>query len=419
MLVLVPQDFVSSDYGNDKHALKIMSLIVCGSLKNCIDYRNNMELSGKPSNPDSLLGSWSNIDAKAFKAIASGYHETCVNLERDGWIEVNRHANGKRRYSNYADNKYPQSFRLQSNWRSNPLTLCNVKQRQNKKIFDRGEVGSDGGELNAEYLAAEKFLDSFRLPEDRVDELNAACELSSWPDQQRYQITQISGRSWWSSVDDYGRYHSPFTNLSKNIRKYLSCDGQGVVGFDFANFQPALLTRQTITKIPDNEYKKYYSLCQRGVIYEHMAEECPRYKSRDEAKTDFLKMLNKKNQFMIQMELFKTFQVSFPRYADTVLKIKEDSHLEMTKFLQWHETQIMFGGIVRTLRTKTKSPFFTIHDAIYTPINQRNILRDVLKKIIIDYDIPTIGREEDELTTTTHPPIYAGIENTNDYSSAC
>ena len=419
MLVLVPQDFMKSDYGNNKHALKIMSLVVCGSLKHCIDYRNAKELSGKPSNADSLLGSWSNIDAKTFKAIASDYHQTCVNLERDGWIEVNRHADGKRRYSNYRDNKFPQSFRLQSNWRSNPLTLCNVKQRQNKKIFDRGEVGTDGGELNGEYLTAENFLDSFRLPEDRVDDLNAACELCSWPDQQRYQITQISGRSWWSSVDDYGRYHSPFTNLSKNIRKYLVCNGECVIGFDFANFQPALLTRQTIKTIPDSEYQKYYSLCSRGEIYEYMAQQCPRYDSRDEAKTDFLAMLNKKNQFMIQMELFKTFQVSFPRYADTVLKIKEDSHLEMTKFLQWHETKIMFGGIVRALRTKSESPFFTVHDAIYTPISQRNILKDVLKKIIIDYDIPTIGREEDEHTTTTHPPINEGIENTNDYCSAC
>ena len=80
-----------------------------------------------------------------------------------------------------------------------------------------------------------------------------------------------------------------------------------------------------------------------------MLERCSEYKTRDEVKTDFLAMLNKKNQYMVQMELFKTFQVSFPRYADTVLKIKEDSHLEMTKFLQRHETQIMFGGIVRTL----------------------------------------------------------------------
>ena len=90
-------------------------------------------------------------------------------------------------------------------------------------------------------------------------------------------------KSLWSKVDDYGRYHSPLTNLSKSVRKYLSCNGRGVVGLDFANFQPALLTRQKINEISDYENEKYCSLCSRGEIYEYMAEQCPRYESRDEA----------------------------------------------------------------------------------------------------------------------------------------
>ena len=384
MIVLVPKAFAESGYGSEKHALKIMSRLVCDNIQNCADFKSDCAKKAKkkgrycervakmkPTNPKSLLGSWIYLGSKELKKIASGYSETLKDLERDGWIKKNPH------YSNFPGNEFCHSFQIQSNWWSEPITLHNIKHRLIKKKY-RCVVGDAGGDLNREYLAAENFLEFFTLPEDKVEELDALCELSSWPDYQRYCIAMMSQRKWWSSVDDYGRYHSPFTNLSKNIRKYLSCNGQGVVGFDFANFQPALLTRQTITKIPDNEYKKYYSLCSRGEIYEHMAEECPRYKSRDEAKTDFLAMLNKKNQFMIQMELFKTFQMSFPRYADTVLKIKEDSHLEMTKFLQWHETQIMFGGIVRDFMTKSKSPFFTIHDSIYSANTEKQILKNVI-----------------------------------------
>ena len=40
-------------------------------------------------------------------------------------------------------------------------------------------------------LNSRKFSWFVPTPEDRVDDLNAACELCSWPDQQRYQITQI------------------------------------------------------------------------------------------------------------------------------------------------------------------------------------------------------------------------------------
>ena len=304
---------------------------------------------------------------------------------------------------------------MQANWWNEPLKLFSVKKGINKKNF-HCVVGVDGGEHNKEYLAAERFLGSFALPEDKVDELDAVCDLSSWPDQQRYHIATMSAKSWWSKVDDYGRYHSPLTNLSKSVRKYLSCNGRGVVGFDFANFQPALLTRQKINEISDYENEKYCSLCSRGEIYEYMAEQCPRYESRDEAKTDFLTMLNKTNESMRKMELFKTFQVSFPRYADTVLKIKEDLHFAMTKFLQWHETQIIFGEMVREFMTKSKSPFFTVHDSVYSAKTEKQILKDVLTKKIIDYDLPTRVREE-ECLITTPPPINVGMKVNNNYQS--
>jgi hypothetical protein len=127
-------------------------------------------------------------------------------------------------------------------------------------------------------------------------------------------------------------------------------------------------------------------------------------------------MLNKTNESMRKMELFKTFQVSFPRYADTVLKIKEDLHFAMTKFLQWHETQIIFGGMVREFMTKSKSPFFTVHDSVYSASTEKQILKDVLTKKIIDYDLPTRVREE-ECLITTPPPINVGMKVNNNYQS--
>ena len=423
MLVLVPQAFTESKYGSDKHALKIMSRLVCDNIQNCADFKaacaRRAKEEGrycervakmKPTNPKSLLGSWIYFSSDQLKAIASDYNDTLKKLERDGWLNRNSH------YSNFAGNKFTHSFQIQSNWWSEPLKLYSVKQRLCKRKFSV-VVGDDGGDLNGEYVAAESFLDSFTLPEEKVDELDALCELSSWPDRQRQLIALMSARCWWSSVDEYGRYHSPLTQLNKRFRKYIMCEGENIIGFDFVNFQPSLLTLQQIIKIPEYEYEKYSSICKNEDIYLFMLERCSEYETRDEVKTDFLAMLNKKNQHMVQMELFKTFQMSFPRYADTVLKIKEDSHLEMTKFLQWHETQIMFGGLVRTLRTKSKSPFFTVHDEIYTPFSQRNIVKDVLKKIISERNLSARVKEKGMLSEQPSLPINVGMKVNTNYQS--
>ncbi len=402
MIVLVPQSFTRWQHDYKRQAMKIMSRIVCGSLKKCIDYRNERKLKGKPTKCGSRLGEWANVEGKEWKAIASNYKDIITDMERDEWIEVNHH------YSNFRDDKYPKSYRLQSHWWCEPLTLYDVPQRLTKKLFYR-VVGRSGGELNAEYLAAEKLLDSFTLPEDRVDELDAACELSDWPDRQRYDVARFACNKWWSGVDEYGRYNTPLTNLSKAIRRFVQCDGESVVCLDYANFQPALLTRQRLVQIPEAEYERYYFLCSRGEIYEYMAQQCPRYDTRDKAKVDFCTMLNETNERMRLMEIFRAFAVSFPSFADAVLSIKEPDHLAMTRFLQHHETQLVFGGVVRELVAKTQIKFFTVHDAIFVPEIAANYVSDLMTKTITHTGIPSRVKVE---SRETHTPIPTTVTPT-------
>jgi hypothetical protein len=404
MLVLVPQSLCDSPYGDDKHALKIVSRIVCDQIDECRDFRSSSHLEGKPSNPAHVFTGWINLHSSDLKAISSGYHPTCVNLERDGFIQTNPH------YSNFPQNRFPYSYRLHSNCWNDRLTLCRVQQRLSKKKF-HCVVGESGGSLNEQYLAAERHLDAFSLPEDLATQLDAICEESSWPDLQRQHVARLCQFSWWSNVDAYGRFHSPLTNLSKGIRSCLRCNGQGIVGFDFANFQPALLVLLSKAGFPERERENYFTLCKKGRIYEYMADRCPLYSSRKGAKMGFLSMLNMKNVDMREMPMFSAFEQSFPTYSYLIQQIKKDDHRDMARFLQRTEAEIMFGGVVRSFRTKSDAPFFTVHDAIYTPRSEKDLMRSALQEVIDLWSIPTMVEEETHSSSPTPSPINVGMND--------
>jgi hypothetical protein len=319
MLVLVPQALCDSPYGNDKHALKIVSRIVCDQIEECHCFRASLNLKGPPDDPANIFNRWIHFPSHHLKAIASGYRPICERLEKDGFIQRNPH------YSNFPERRFPYSFRLHSNCWNDRLTLCRVQQRLSKKKFHR-VVGESRDAHNEQYLAAERHLESFSMPEEHTAQLDAICEESSWPDLQRKSVARLFQASWWSSVDEYGRYHTPLTNLSTGIRGRLLCSGQVVVGFDFANFQPSLLSLLNTEAIPEKERDAYFALCKRGQIYEYMAGRCPLYASRDEAKEDFLAMLNKTNNAMRKMPLFAAFEASFPTYSHLIQQIKKEEH---------------------------------------------------------------------------------------------
>jgi hypothetical protein len=112
------------------------------------------------------------------------------------------------------------------------------------------------------------------------------------------------------------------------------------------------------------------------------------------------------------------FAESFPTYADLVQQIKKDDHVDMARFLQGTEAKIMFGGVVRSFRTRTTAPFFTVHDAIYTTHDKKYILKDVLNEQIKILDIPTVVEEEGESSTHTTPvPTNVGMKVSSGYQS--
>jgi hypothetical protein len=185
------------------------------------------------------------------------------------------------------------------------------------------------------------------------------------------------------------------------------------VGFDFANFQPALLALLSKAGFPERERENYFTLCKKGRIYDYMADRCPHYSSRKEAKMGFLSMLNMKNVVMTKLPMFSAFEQSFPTYAQLIQQIKRDDHRDMARFLQRTEAEIMFGGVVRSFRTKSDTPFFTVHDAIYTTRSEKDRMRFAFQEIIDQWSIPTMVEEENLPSSPIPSPINVGMNVDN------
>ena len=123
----------------------------------------------------------------------------------------------------------------------------------------------------------------------------------------------------------------------------------------------------------------------------------------------FLSMLNMKNVVMREMPLFSAFEQSFPTYSYLIQQIKKDDHIDMARFLQRTEAEIMFGGVVRSFRTKSDAPFFTVHDAIYTSCSEKDLMRSALQEVIDQLNIPTMVKEENHPSSPTLSPINVGM----------
>ena len=381
MLVIAPESLILLSDKNIEGSLKIISLIIGKQIKECSSWRSKMAQEGAPADPSAIFCRWVNVPSKELKSIVSNYRDILIDLEKDNIIERNNKAK-------YSKNRYPYSYRLGRSLWNATFNLKHIDQRNTIKIE------SSGIPYKNEYLVAESHLKKFYLSPEYLEQYNSICELSSWPLYSKASISRLYTSKWWSKIDRFGRYHTPLTNIVSRVRGYLKCEKENVIGFDFANFQPSLLCLYDKELLLQDDSKLYFELCRRGRIYDFMAKNSPVNSCRKEVKKEFLIMLNVKNKRMIQMPVFKTFQQYFPTYAKLIEQIKRDDHKNMANYLQRKESEIIFGCIVSNFISKTKQPFFTVHDAIYTIESQSHLLHNEFIRAINMYKIPTVVKEE-------------------------
>ncbi len=203
----------------------------------------------------------------------------------------------------------------------------------------------------------------------------------------------------------------------------LRCDDaeeSEVIGFDFRNFQPSLLTlyptNAIAIQIPEDEREHYCSLCKNGTLYDFMLKETTSYPTRSDLKREFNKMLNEKNHRMKWLEVWEVFNRYFPSYSLLMQEIKRTDHTKMATFLQQMESKIVFGDVIKRFDelTHERSPFFTCHDSIYTIKQSKNLLRQAMVDTIQEVKIPTtIVQEGSNPITCNRPSTYATMNQLN------
>lgn len=416
MIVLLPESFSFTKFAHEKPARKIVSLILTRQIDQVAEWRSSQHLSGPPSKQEYQLSERAYVSRNELARINNHYKDIILEMVNENILKKYRH------YSNFKKKKFCMSYCLHENLWNDKLFLSTVPQRKRKRTHKEMK-----GDYNLYHQRAAGWIDCFDLPEYLVHEYERICDMSEWPDYQRAQVVKLNSKTWWDTVDKFGRYHTPISNMNKNLRPYLVCNHESfedskIVGFDFANFQPALLdhysSNDIAIQIPEQERSLYLELCEKGKIYQYMADNSF-YKTADEAKKALLKMLNLQNHIMRNTTIWKVFDQFFPTYSQLIQAIKQggkDSHKQMAKFLQEKESQIIFNEIVNSFTkfTNNQTPFFTVHDAVYTVIEAQEKLRTAMEKTIQRLKISTRIKQEGGVIhcSNFYPPnVYMNNHN--------
>lgn len=254
-------------------------------------------------------------------------------------------------------------------------------------------------------------------------------EPSVW--HKRYKailaINKIANQEFYYSVDDnVGRFHSNLTNIKRELRNYLTYNGQKLVNIDIKNSQPlfsllllnkdfytqkngkytiyniptslSLLSNQTqsysttlimivksLHKSVNQDIRIYSDMVNSGNFYEEIAklihpnDEFNKQKIKEMIFTVFFS----NNRFIGQIEAKSKsdFKNTFPSVYDIFRQIKVKNHVALAHILQRIESEIIIQRVVKRISVeKPELPIFTIHDSVATTLGNEDYVSMVIKE---------------------------------------
>ena len=252
------------------------------------------------------------------------------------------------------------------------------------------------------------------------DEMDYLLEM---PD---YFMALNDGLISWGKVDSYGeRLHTPFTNLKKELRKFIHFKDeplQPLMCLDISNSQPYFASicgnKKIITELlpefstclqfveqaqHEKDCKMFADLCSSGKIYEFWMAK--RHITRDEAKNEILKtvMYERNNiRYAKGKAIRLAFKKIFPSVYDLFYSIKqlnEDAlpfirelyvdtkgkfmgkaalHKNLSCMMQRVESRMILNRIsTRLIEAGVK--FLTVHDSFIVNPKQEQVVRNIIE----------------------------------------
>jgi len=186
-------------------------------------------------------------------------------------------------------------------------------------------------------------------------------------------INGIKDKHLFFKFDSYGRFHSNFTILKKDIRKeFLKIDDAEVCELDIKNSQPFFLSllmkkyKADWKELPDVE--RYFFTVNNGIIYDDIVEKIDGIENRDEAKMLVYKVLFGKNgDFKKTSKIFKQLYPNVLQFIQNYKETKGD-HKMMSHELQRIESDFIFNNVITKIKIKNpKVRIITVHDSLIFP----------------------------------------------------
>lgn len=198
-----------------------------------------------------------------------------------------------------------------------------------------------------------------------------------------YAIDCIDNNQVYYSFDDYGRFHTNFTNLKSEVRKNcLTIEGEKTYELDIKNSQPfflMLFLSENAHSIEHNEYQTFKQLVIDGNLYEYIQDKLPK-KSRTDVKEMIYKVffglnyLNKNNRI---------FKECFPSIWNFIVEYKKrtNNYKSLAYKLQELESDTLYNKIIKKVYNQIPDiKLFSVHDSIAFPEKHKLLVEKIFNQ---------------------------------------
>ena len=233
--------------------------------------------------------------------------------------------------------------------------------------------------------------------------------------------------------DEKGRrLHSPFTTLRRELRKYISIDGEECAEIDISHFHPSLIANEMGKDgvsdggllddcLQNNFYRNVSRVLEEDVpllkgYYLPPYYDTVRVSARDRAKDAVMTWLNGsrvlgRERNPVRTAVNKVMVQQYPSVAQWVddkkaqlveearqklppeSKAEPQAGREFSHYLQRLESKLFVDELFLAVSGRYRIASFTIHDAIYVARSKRKRVRGILSKILRDAGIKAADKD--------------------------
>lgn len=266
-------------------------------------------------------------------------------------------------YKNYSTGKRYRTYRFTNNMKESKYLSCKITYTD---ILDnkKNELNNETNDINSDITT--HLIDSLHLVKldyAKSKEILKSIENENSRHINSNMIDKIINGDIYAHFDEYGRFHTNFTILKKEIREHcLSINNNKIAELDIKNSQPFFMTVFMKDRgFVDSEYTNDVIS---GKLYDKLTI-CAGIE-RKEVKQEVFRILygrNKNNNLGPVEKCFKEIYVNVYNWIVEYKKINNNYKI-LAQELQKTESKFIFGNIIPKILEWKTIPIITVHDSI-------------------------------------------------------